>query len=168
MMPRNQRQEALCRTYVRAVAAQAGLIGCQPEPDFGIDLCLRSIALVNNRRRDSGVQIDLQLKSTARAAIKGAEVLYDLEVEAYNDLRAENCPCPRILVVFVMPEDETQWLEQSAEQLVLRHCAYWLSLRGLPPTPAVSTIRLGLPLGNVFSVEGVTRLMQDVAERSQK
>src|SRR5205823_8046818 len=117
------------------------LLCSQPEPDFGIDLSLRLVTAVQNRRRDAGVQVDLQLKSTTRASRTPTAVLYDLEVEAYNDLRGADCPCPRILVVFVMPPDEADWLGQTAEELTLRHCAYWLSLRGLPATTATSTVR---------------------------
>jgi hypothetical protein len=112
MMTRGHRQEALCRAYVQAVAAQAGLLWSRTEPDYGIDLSLRSISVLEQRLRDAGIQIDLQLKSTTRASVTDAAVIYDLEVQAYNDLRSEDCPCPRILVVLVMPLDEMQWLRQ--------------------------------------------------------
>jgi DNA primase len=61
--------------------------------------------------------------------------------------------------------DEAEWLSQSAEALTLRHCAYWMSLRGFPSTTATSTIRIPIPLANRFSVDAVQRLMQRVAER---
>ncbi|SRR6266511_4163874 len=165
MLPRNQRQEALSRAYVHAIAAQSGVVSSKPEPDFGIDLSLRFVAEVQNRHRDAGTQLDLQLKSTTRASVTDVAVKYDLEVDTYNDLRNDTCPIPRLLVVLVLPEDEAEWLTQSAEALTLRHCAYWMSLRGYPPTTATSTIRVTIPLANRFSVEAVQRLMQRVAER---
>jgi hypothetical protein len=166
MLTQAHRQEALCRAYVQAIAAQAGLLWGKTEPDYGIDLSLRSVRVQDNRRRDAGVQIDLQLKSTTRAAVTDTEVRYDLEVQAYNDLRDETCPCPRLLVVLVLPAEEADWLSQTAEELVLRHCAYWISLKGRPPTKARSTTRIGIPLANVFSVAEVIRLMQQAAERT--
>jgi hypothetical protein len=75
-----------------------------------------------------------------------------------------SCPCPRILVVLVMPEDEALWLTQTPEELTLRRCAYWISLKGQLTTTAVRTIRIGIPLAQVFSVEAVTRLMERVRE----
>jgi len=52
------RQEALCRAYVRAIAAQAGLICSEPEEDYGIDLCLRAIRGRGPRLADVGGVIE--------------------------------------------------------------------------------------------------------------
>jgi hypothetical protein len=160
MMTRAHRQEALSRAYVQAVAAQAGLLWGKTDLDYGIDLSLRSVGIQANRRRDAGVQIDLQLRSTTRAAVLETEVRYDLDVQTYNDLRDENCRCPRLLVVFIMPAEEDRWLSQTQEELTLRHCAYWLALKGYPSTTATSTLRIAIPLTNNFSVEAVTHLLQ--------
>src|SRR5947209_5814184 len=127
MMTREHRQEALGQAYVRAVAAKAGLLWGTHTPDYGVDICLRSVRIEGSRRRDAGAQLDVQLKSTARASVKETGVVFDLEVPAYNDLRWEGYRCPRILIVFVMPEDEHLWLTQTTEELTLRHCAYWIS-----------------------------------------
>jgi hypothetical protein len=79
----------------------------------------------------------------------------DLEVKNYDDLREPGENCPRILIVLVMPEDEAQWLSQSVDELVVRHCAYWVSLEGHPPPTTTRTVRIAIPRGNVFSVEAV-------------
>lgn len=165
MVPRNQRQEALSRAYVRAIAALAGVICSEPEQDFGIDLCLRSVRQRGQRYSDASGQLDLQIKSTMKANVRDTEVIHDLEVNNYEDLRESGENCPRILVVMVLPEDENQWLGQSTEELVLRHCAYWLSLEGFPVTTSTSTVRVSLPRGNVFSVEALGRLMAGLRER---
>jgi Domain of unknown function (DUF4365) len=165
MMTQAHRQEALCRAYVQSVAAQAGLLWSKTEPDYGVDLSLRSVSIQENRRRDVGVQIDLQLKSTTRAVVTDTEVRYDLDVQTYNDLRDDNGRCPRLLVVLIMPAEEARWLSQTPEELTLRHCAYWISLKGYPPTTAASTIRIAIPLTNIFSVAELTRLMQQAGER---
>src|SRR5438876_293258 len=112
MLTQAHRQEALSRVYVQAVAAQAGLTWSKPEPDYGIDLSLRALNIEGHRRRDAGIQLDLQLKSTTWAALTATDVVFDLEVDAYNGLRDDQTACPRILVVFVMPANENQWLEQ--------------------------------------------------------
>jgi hypothetical protein len=165
MMTRAHRQEALCRAYVRAIAAQAGWICSEPEQDYGIDLCLRAVRVRGHRHADASGQFDVQLKSTTRATVTDTEVLYDLEVKNYEDLREPGENCPRILVVLVMPEDETQWLSQTVEELVLRHCAYWISLEGHPTTRATATIRIAIPRNNVFSVEAVDGILTRLRER---
>lgn len=159
MLTRNDRQEALCRAYVRAIAAQAGVICAEPEQDYGVDLCLRSVRTRGRRHLDAGGQFDLQLKSTTRASEDEQAILYDLDVTAYDDLREETDNCPRVLVVLILPEDEGDWLEQSPERLTLRRCAYWLSLLGWGPTTATSTIRIAIPRVNIFSPQAVHQLL---------
>jgi hypothetical protein len=164
MMTRNHRQEALCRAYVRTVAAYAGVLCSQPDPDYGIDLCLRAVEVDSQRRRDVSVQLDLQLRSTTRASLTETAVAYDLDVDTYNALRMSGS-CPRILVVLVLPEDEAEWVRQSPDELAIRRCAYWLSLEGFPPTEATRSIRVNIPLGNAFSAEAVRALLQRARER---
>jgi hypothetical protein len=163
VLPRNQRQEALSRAYVRAIAARCGLL-CDfaREYDYGIDLSLHDIARRGSRVGESGFQLDIQLKSTTSAQLTADEVLYDLEVKAYDDLREPAVGNYRVLVVVVLPPDESLWTSQTEEQLVIRGCAYWSSLRGLPPTTNQRTTRVSIPRGNVFSVEGVTALMDRI------
>jgi hypothetical protein len=160
MLPQNQRQEALSRAYVRAVAAKAGVICVETVQDLGIDLFLRAVERHGSSYRDTGPQIDVQLKSTTRADVREAEIAYDLEVRAYELLRMNVPGCPRLLVVLVLPDDVAQWLSQSPDELILRRCAYWLSLRGAGPTPNQTTIRLAIPPANVFSVEAVQEMMK--------
>jgi hypothetical protein len=151
--------ENLSRAYVRAVAARAGVICGTIETDFGMDLLLRAVQRYAQQYWDDGPQLDLQLKSTTRAEVKDTEIVYDLEVRAYNLLRRANPEKPRILVLLVLPEDEALWLSQSAEELILRRCAYWLSLKGVSPTDNVATVRITIPKTNVFSVEVVRQLL---------
>jgi hypothetical protein len=167
MMTRNHRQEALCRAYVRTIAAQAGVLCSQPDPDYGIDLSLRAVEIDARRRRDVSVQVDLQLRSTTRANITESAVAYDLDVPTYNNLRVAGA-CPRILVVLVLPDDEKEWVWQSPAELAIRRCAYWLSLEEFPPTTATRSLRTEIPLANVFSAEAVHTLLQQARERSHR
>jgi len=166
MLPRNLRQEALSRSYVRAVAARAGVISGGTENDLGFDLLLRGVEIHDQQYWDGGPQLDIQLKSTTRAEVRETVVVHDLEVRAYDLLRQENVSRPRILVVLVLPEDESQWLSQSEDALILRRCAYWVSLRGAKPTTAQATVRILIPRANVFSVESLQTLMDQAREES--
>ncbi len=167
MVPKNQRQELLSRAYVRAIAAQAGVICSEPEQDFGIDLCLRTVRARDGRLADVSGQFDVQVKSTTRATVTEGEVRYDLDVKTYDDLREPGDNCPRILVLLVLPEDEAQWLTQSVEELILRRCAYWISLEAYPATTATTTVRITLPRSAVFSVEAVRDILSRLRERKK-
>jgi hypothetical protein len=158
VLTRNHRQEALCRAYVQAVAALTGLGTSVPTPDYGIDLCLRLIVRRGDQHLDAGVQTDLQLRSTTLANLSATGVRYDLDVRTYESLRGAS-PVPRLLLVLVLPEEEERWLNLSADELVIRHAAYWMSLRGAAATAATSSIRVTIPRANLFSIEAASALM---------
>jgi hypothetical protein len=167
MMTREHRQEAFSRAYVHAVAAQAGVLCSKPDPDYGIDLSLREVEVRGRRLWDTGVQVDLQLKSTTRASITATEVTHDLEVAAYNNLRVVPKGAPRILVLVVLPDNEEEWLNQSASELCMRRCAYWTSLEGAPETTAKVTRRITIATTNVFSADAITNLLERAKNRSR-
>jgi hypothetical protein len=164
-MTRQHRQDALARAYVHALAALAGVVWSRPQADYEIDLSLRSVELHEGSLDDASWQIDLQIRSTTLANVTSSEVNYDLDVEMYDKLRRRG-GCPRLLVVYIMPEDESEWLEQSLHQLCLRHCAYWLSLEGAAPSSSSGKIRVFLSLTNVFSVEAIRTLLQQAKKRT--
>lgn len=163
MLTRNHRQEALCRAYVQAVAVQAGVATSNLSFDYGIDLSLRAIQQRDNRYQDARVQVDLQLRSTIRANVSSTQVSYDLDARTYEYLR-EPSAIYCLLVVLVLPEEETQWLSQSVEELIVRHCAYWISLAGAEPRTATSSVRIAIPRAQVFSVDAVRSIMDRLCE----
>jgi hypothetical protein len=133
-----------------------------------MDMVLRAIAIQEHQYFDHGPQLDIQLKSTTTAEVREAEVIYDLEVRAYNLLRQDIFPGrPRILVLLVLPEDESQWVSQSEDDLILRRCAYWICLRGAAPTTNQKTIRIAIPRSNLFSAEAVQRLMDEASKEAR-
>jgi hypothetical protein len=162
MMTRNHRQEALCRAYIQAVAARAGVGTSSHGFDYGVDMSLRAIQQHDNLFQDARVQLDLQLRSTTRANVTDTQVSYDLDARTYEYLR-QRLPIPCILVLLILPEDEEQWLSQSVEELIVRHCAYWISLEGAEPTTATSSIRITIPRTQV-SVEAVRAIMDRLVQ----
>ncbi|HTU18165.1 MAG TPA: DUF4365 domain-containing protein [Gemmataceae bacterium] len=163
MMTRNHRQEALCRAYVQAVAALAGVGTGNYAFDYGVDMSLRVIQQQDNVHQDARVQLDLQLRSTTRANVTDTQVSYDLDVRTYEYLRQRSwIHC--ILVLLILPEDEGQWLSQSPEELTIRHCAYWISLEGAEPTTATSSIRIAIPRTQIFSVQIVRAMMNRLVQ----
>ena len=158
--------EALCKAYVRALAAQAGVSCAVPDPDCGIDLSLRAVVQDANRHRDVSAQLDLQLTSTTLAAIAQSDVIVNLDATKYNDMCIQG-RCPRILVVLVLPLEESEWLTQTPDELILRKCTFWISLVGRERTTSVSSMRVRIPRANIFSVEVIQRLLLREMEQTQ-
>lgn len=152
-------KERLSLVYVKALAARAGFGTSEPEPDRdSVDLRIQAVG----PRRPA---LDLQLKATSVLGEPQAGfVPFRLTIKNYNDLRVET-QTPRLLVVFELPRDESRWMTVTAEELVLRRRAYWLSLQqGYAEDAAQQTVTVRIPEHNVFDVETLRELM----ERSRK
>ena len=150
-------KERLSLVYVNALAARAGFVTSVPDVDRdSVDLSIRAGA-------PRYPNLDLQLKATAGLARPVAGFVgFRLGRKNYDDLRVDT-QTPRLLVVLELPSDETLWMTVTAEELVLRRRAYWLSLQQAEETDQ-QTVTVRIPERNVFDVEGLKALM----ERSSK
>jgi len=119
---------------------------------------LRQVDDVGGRYIESGLQIDVQLKSTTRAIATDREIKYDLDVRAYDQLRRTD-NILRLFVLLVLPEDEADWVVQSDEELLLRKCAYWLVLRGGLDVQSVSTVRVSIPRENLLTANALLEII---------
>jgi hypothetical protein len=160
MLLRPHRQESLSLAYTQTIASRCGLSCSFREFDYGIDVTLHPIHRRENRCVETGFNLDIQAKSTFRATVTDQEVLYDLEVKTYDELRSTNVGTPRILVLLVQPEDESDWTDMDDEALRLRRCAYWMSLKGRDPTSNTETIRVSIPTANRLSMEALHGIME--------
>jgi hypothetical protein len=157
---RSHRQESLSRAYIQAIASQCGLNCSFRAFDYGIEVTVHVIQQRNGRYVETGFNLDIQAKSTYAATVNDTHVLYDLEVKTYDDLRDPNVGTPRILVLLVQPETESEWTDATEEELRVRRCAYWLSIKGREAIPNTSTIRVSIPRANRFSIESLQGMME--------
>lgn len=158
-MPVNARKENLGQAYVRAVVACAGFNISKDENDFGMDGTIKDVIVRDGRYHNHGVNIEYQLKSTSVVTITDDTLIYDLESKNYNDLATWDGPTQAILIVFVMPSDEQEWIGFSQTGLTIRNCAWWYSISGSEPTINEYTKRIRIPLDQVFSPEQLKDLM---------
>jgi len=143
--------------YVEAVATQAGCTVIRgPYPDReSADMQIRA---------HGGIQpcLDVQLKATTTLAPeKDGNLVFPLKVRNYEDLRKQTM-IPKVLVVLDLPKDEEQWLTVEPSRLVLRKCAFWLTLTGLPARDNKETVSVRIPARNIFDMEAVRELMRRV------
>src|SRR5688572_29644305 len=110
MITTAHRMESLSRAYLQAVAAQAGLNYSVHTYDYGIDVTLREVVEGGGRYIDTGMQVDVQLKSTTRAVATEEGIKVDLDVRTYDYLRSTAAKTLRVLVVLVMPAAEEEWV----------------------------------------------------------
>jgi hypothetical protein len=154
VMSVTDREEALSRAYVSAIAAGAGYTTAVMNLDRdGVDVQVRA----GGSMRPS---LDIQLKATVNLgeSVNGA-FRFPLRQRNYGLLR-EQTMVPRILVLLDLPKDEADWLRVTPEELVLKRCAYWASLVGFPETDNKETVTISIQAGNRFNVEGLRALME--------
>jgi len=156
-MTEEQQKEQLSVAYVRAVAAVARVNTYKPEVDddsVDIGFCARLV-----RDRAQRPRLEAQLKCTSSIAEDAANFRFALKVKNYDDLRIDDV-VPRVLIVMVVPDAPADWLAQSAEEMVLRKSAYWVSLTGQPETDNTTTITVAVPKNQRFDVAALRTLLE--------
>lgn len=147
-------EEALSRVYVQAIAARAGYVTASYDLDRdGIDLRIQA---------GGGMRpaLDLQLKATVNLG-KPKDGCFRFLLKRRNyDLLCMETQTPRLLVVLDLPKDEHRWMTITENELVLRHRAYWLNLKGHEETNNQSSATVQIPRENLFNVEVLQALME--------
>jgi hypothetical protein len=147
------REEALSRAYVAAVTAGAGYVtGLMDFDRDGVDVQISAGGLMRP-------SLQIQLKATINLGepVEG-EFRFPLKIRNYNLLR-EPTMIPRILVVLELPKVPTDWLSVSSEQLVMRRCAFWMSLLGSPEVENKESVTIRIGAHKRFDVDGLSALM---------
>ncbi len=155
----------LSYAYLHAIATRAGF-GCQVPnrhtDSVGVDAEIRVLDEdLADSSAFSNFSVGIQLKATTKPQkLTKRGYSYFLEdVQQYNRLRSRAGPFPTILVVLFLPKKPTAWLKHSEEELVLRKCAYWVSLWDAPESENETGQTIYLPQSNILSVEGLRELM---------
>ena len=154
--------EAFQESYVRAVIAASGAVLGVPGIDEGVDLTLTHRADVHG---DDGVaRLEIQLKSTADASnIKDAHVSASMSAARYNYFRTPNPTIPKIVVILALPSVVDDWLLASHDELLIRHCCYWVNLAGEPAISTASTT-VHAPRANIFDDHALCAMMERVGQ----
>jgi hypothetical protein len=156
-MDENQQKELFSYAYVRAVASVAGYGVHRPEPDDdSVDLVVSARGPFGSYRSP---RLDMQVKCTAQDCVTEQEVRFPLKRKNYDDLRGQGFLVPRILLVVTVPPAVEDWLSQSEEEMILRHCGYWVSLREAPESDNTLSVTVSIPRRNVFDVKALHGLM---------
>jgi uncharacterized protein DUF4365 len=129
----SQRKEQFSRGWLRAVAAVSGYeVAEGPRVDDDSIDC--TIIVRGQFGAYRSPRLDVQLKCTS-AERDGDPIRFRLSRKNYEDLRGEDVATPRVLIVLFVPIELAAWSAPSDDELRLRHCAYWKSLRFNLPLP---------------------------------
>lgn len=164
-MTRNEQKQQLSIAYVHAVAARAGY-ACQVTnvDNDSIDVQIAARGFVHNRAVLRSPRIEVQLKATSQPISNDHHLSFPLPVKNYDDLR-EPVLVPRLLIILLLPRDDSQWLVQNEDSMITKHCAYWMALLGRPKSGNQKTVTVQVPRNQPFTVAGLRSLMEKVSRR---
>ncbi len=157
-LPLNQQKEEFSFAYVHSVVSKAGYCINYPRKDRGID--------INVYDSNEIVKLDIQVKCRENEILHGNNYHVSLKAPHYNKLCVPqgSTSTDRILVVVFVPNNCDDWCYHTEEELILRRCGYWLSLQGKPKTSNTSTKTICIPKQNVFNVEALKNMMDNIAK----
>lgn len=160
MLSDNDIKETLSRAYVTSVAASMGLSveGIAMDRD-SIDCVIRSRKKFSEDALVEKATLELQLKATSRQelVVEDNYIKFSLPMKNYNDLRATSLS-PRLLVIYLMPQERVDWVRIDIEQIVLKKCAYWYSLKGHPDIQNTASTTIQIPMTQVFDATQLREL----------
>jgi hypothetical protein len=154
-------QERLSFAYINAVAAKAGYTCTRPELDYGMDLQIKTVEYEDGFLQDTGFALDVSAKATHNFVLLNGDIHYKLDVKAYNSLVKPRM-IPAVLVLYCMPDDDALWLSVQEDETTLKHCGYWLSLRGQQPTDNTGSKVVNIPKKQMFREESLKQIMDKV------
>ncbi|HEX5446146.1 MAG TPA: DUF4365 domain-containing protein [Pirellulales bacterium] len=161
-MDLNQRKEQYSHAFVKAVAAVAGFAWYKPSvDDDSIDLGLAQRGGGGTVRSP---RLEMQLKCHAMAIPVEDSFPFWLDLKNYDDLRDERVEVRRILVLVLVPDNLAEYLGESEQELAMRRCGYWLSLRGFPPTENDTGQTVRIPRSQRFTVESLQGMMERISQ----
>ncbi len=157
----NHQMEQFSRAYVHAVASAAGF-NVFPPSEIDNDSVDLTIGDKGPRGTVRSPRIDLQLKSERAEPPTGDPISYGLKTKNYEELRQTDYMVPRVLVLLFVPEAVASWVAHSEQELALRRCAWWVSLRGAPATKNTTNVTIQIARANTFSVEALRTMLERV------
>lgn len=160
-MQLTEQQEEFSYAYIHAVASVAGYgvtKASRVEDNAGIDLTISAVGSRNLPREPS---LHLQVKCTYQDVRRENQLIYSLDAQTHHRLCRE-VSTSRILVVVCVPNTLANWLVHSQDELILRHCGYWLSLRGETPTLNETSQTVYIPRTQWFDPVALQGIMQRI------
>lgn len=157
-------ESELSYAYLHAVAAKAGMsckFGDRHDDGAGVD------AELTYRGNTSHpyirhVQLNIQLKATVKdTGTYPDHFSYWLQgKKRYEKLRTNDSELYKILVVLLLPNNPNDWLNCTANELVMKNAAYWVCLYGASACANETGETVYLPKVNLLTPTELLKLVE--------
>ncbi|MFN3852521.1 MAG: DUF4365 domain-containing protein [Spirosomataceae bacterium] len=161
-------KESISISFIELIANYLGFSTDAPKKDYGRDLSIFEIKYReengSKRRIETGRELKIQAKSTTLKGIKQNKdyITYNLEAKTFNDLiDRKNANKPLILILFLLPENRTDWLTLNGEELIVRKCAYWYYPEDINHTTNLYSESIKIPTSNLITIDSFKELFEN-------
>lgn len=168
-------KELLSVNYIRIIAEREGFIVTKVEQDYGDDILVKEVeksaSKIGFSFLTTGRQIGIQVKCTTEKSITSKEGIIKFRLKGRNyyhlSIRKkkwkENNHIPLILVLLVLPKDESSWLKLNYSEggLTIGGKAYWYIPPDLPKaTLEKSTYTISISKENQLNLGSISELFK--------
>ncbi len=160
-------QEDIHISYISALCAAADIsYDTQRHDDDSTDGIIKK-RINNSDGSFYDAQLRIQLKSTSSSSQYSETndtITYKLKANNYNDL-CTPATTPIILGLLILPEERSEWVQWSPEELLIKGKMYWLDLSTNKTTENNSTVSVKIPKTNVvnqaFLLKALTKISKE-------
>lgn len=155
-------QEDISFSYFLAICAEKNIIVNRELNDANSDdVTIRKICL-NSKGVSVESAIFIQLKSCyshdSYSVLEDGKISYRLKNKNYTDLIAESI-IPKYLLILILPENSSQWVEESDDSLLLRRKMIWTRLTGQDPSDQ-DLVTIRIPNNQIVTSEWVDSILR--------
>lgn len=166
MITEGHAKENLSRAYVLAVAAKAGIVIKMGDRshDYGIDGDFHQVSIIRGARKESGITLHFQLKSTTNFVKTGEYIRYELDAQTHAALadRAKQVRAvPAVLLVLCLPNDPLDQFSIGEEELIIRNCCYWHFVSA-DFVKNKRSVTIEIPRQNMLTPKNLNHLLQQI------
>lgn len=149
---------------LRAVVSNSGffLKTTLLDDDYGEDFEIKELKVVNGNQRALNTYFKIQLKSSTTWSIRDSEIVFDLESKTYNDIVLHNqqSTTKLILVLMCLKFDSESWCSIDKDFIKIENSLFWFHTDSLEMTANEATIRIKVPLNQVFNEAAIKYLIE--------
>ena len=157
-------EKKICKfAYLSALCADADIdIERSVHDADSTDATIRKTVTVSGEEIRSTVQLQLKCTSSKhKFRTSGNEIIYDLPVKNYNDLRIKSVPI--LLMLLVLPDDE-KIIRWTINELLLKGTMYYHNLMGSGPVGNTAAIAVHFSKSDVVNQDSLLRLLRSAAK----
>lgn len=159
-------KEDLSICYLKAIAACKGIaLEETRHDDDSEDVNIKKMINLGNGDVYRS-EIKFQLKATSSESVYSENdeyVSYELKVKNYNDLCTPSVT-PIVLGLLVLPGNQSEWVNCTESELILKGRMYWLSLLNYDKSDNKASVTVKIPKENVLNEKTVEDLLITVAK----